>query len=848
VAICGGGWQVVAVDLIHNLSLLVALTIVAGFIDDRWQRGTLAGSLLQGALFGGASVVAMLKPLVLAPGLIFDGRSVMISLCALYFGPVATAAAVSMTLVCRLEEGGVGTPMGVAVILASAALGLYVHHRRRGAVRGLSALDLLAFGLCVHAAMLLMTLTLPRGMALPTLRSVGVPVMTIYPLATVLAGRILADREERARFVGSLRRSEELQRMLLDTIPAPVFHKDGEGRYVRLNAAFCHFFGLREAEIVGRTVHDITAPDMSGVYASKDAELLERSGTQVYEAAVRGPSGDTRIFAIHKAATVGEDGVADGIVGVMVDISERRQAEAALAESEARFRSLVEMAPVGIVVADAEGRCTYVNAAWCAMADMSPEEAIGEGWADALYHEDREMVAQVWADVVRREGDLALEYRLRGKDRQGVWVYASSTTMRDSGGRLIGHIGTTLDTTELKRAEEARLRLEQQVHHGQRLESLGILAGGIAHDFNNILTAVLGHAELALVDLPEGSSAERAIEQVIAAGGRASQLARQMLAYAGRASFTLEPVDLGAHVAETAGLLRASISKKAILGIDVERGLPRVLADPSQMSQLTMNLVINASEALEGDAGTIDVRVTSVATDDEEVLAVRHCDALGPGPYVRLEVADTGCGMTEEAVQRVFDPFYTTKFTGRGLGLAAVLGIVRAHHGGLTIRSRPGEGTTFRVLLPAVPAQAPSGEQGPVAQDWRGRGTVLLADDEEPVREVAEQILQRLGLTVLLAADGQAAVDLFRERGDQIDLVILDLTMPTMDGAEALAAIRSLDPTVRVVIASGYSEQDVASRVPRGALAGMLHKPYSVDQLRSVLSAILPSADEPPTP
>jgi CheY-like chemotaxis protein len=327
------------------------------------------------------------------------------------------------------------------------------------------------------------------------------------------------------------------------------------------------------------------------------------------------------------------------------------------------------------------------------------------------------------------------------------------------------------------------------------------------------------------------------IQQIITAARRAAELCRQMLAYSGRATFALEKVNLAELIGEMSHLLKTSISKKAVLNLSLERGLPAILVDPSQARQIVLNLAINASEAVGDRSGVITVAAGATRCDVEYLKNTELHDGLAPGLYVYLEVTDTGCGMDAEIRARIFEPFFTTKFTGRGLGLAAVLGIVRAHKGAIKVYSELGKGTTFKVLFPALDIE----EKGVRSHDpslsgsWQGEGVILLADDEESLRALGAMMLERLGFTVLTAVDGRDALELYRRRQREISLVILDLTMPHMDGAQVLDEIRRINSDICVILASGYSKEDVAMRFAGKRLSGVLQKPYSLNKLRELL-------------
>jgi signal transduction histidine kinase/ActR/RegA family two-component response regulator len=394
-----------------------------------------------------------------------------------------------------------------------------------------------------------------------------------------------------------------------------------------------------------------------------------------------------------------------------------------------------------------------------------------------------------------------------------------------------------------ERAERERLELEQQIQKTQKLESLGVLAGGIAHDFNNLLSSIMGYADLARLELAAGSPAKEFIEEVLAGSTRAAELTSQMLAYSGKGRFVVEPVLLPDVVNSMTRLLQVSISKKHQLQLHATAESPIVEVDVTQLRQVVMNLIINASEAIGGADGTISV-VTGRVHCTREVLSRTYLNEnLPEGDYAFIEVADTGCGMTEVTKARVFDPFFTTKFIGRGLGLAAVLGIVRGHRGAIVLESEVGKGTRFRVLLPIsdreLTARAPSAG----ADSWRGTGTVLIVDDEDSVREVASAMVQLLGFETLTAADGRAGVEAFSREPDRFTLVLLDMTMPHLDGEEALHEIRGVRPNACIILSSGYSEQAAVRRFADtlAVPTEFIQKPYRLDDLRKAIRKALES-------
>ncbi len=407
-------------------------------------------------------------------------------------------------------------------------------------------------------------------------------------------------------------------------------------------------------------------------------------------------------------------------------------------------------------------------------------------------------------------------------------------------GKVVGRVWSFRDVTARRRAEAEYRRLEAQVQHAQKLESLGVLAGGIAHDFNNILTAILGNADLALSALGESSPARPMLESIETSSGRAADLCRQMLAYSGRGQFEVKPTDLSALTDEMTPQLEASVAEGVTLRVKAAPGLSPVEADAMQLRQVVTNLMVNASEAI-GESGGVVTVATGERHFDREYFSQLHVDDhLPSGRYVFLEVSDTGCGMQRAMTGRIFDPFFTTKSAGRGLGLAAVLGIVRGHRGAVRVYSEPGKGSTFMLLFPAA-------GEGSVAADavadgaasWRGRGTVLLVDDEEAVREVGERMLLSAGFSVITTSGGPEAVEIARARASEIVCVVLDLTMPVAGGEEVVRALKRIAPHIPLVLSSGYNEQDATRRFARGELAGFVQKPYRRAALLAVLRQVL---------
>lgn len=512
----------------------------------------------------------------------------------------------------------------------------------------------------------------------------------------------------------------------------------------------------------------------------------------------------------------------------------------ALQKSEHRLHSLLHALPVGVFYLDADGKCTYVNNRWCEMSGMTSEEALGSGWMQVLHPDDRELVAAKRLDAINKGLPYENEFRYLCRDGRIVWVVGKALPLKDANGNVSGYLGTVIDVTERKKAEAENLQLQAKMLHGQKLESLGVLAGGIAHDFNNLLMSIMGNTEVALIDLPADSPGRKSVEKTKEVVQRAADLTKQMLAYSGRGKFIIENVNLSRLVEDMTELLKVSIKKNVTIKYELAPDLPQVEADATQIRQVAMNLIINASDAIGDNQGILTVTTGVMECDHEYLRDAEIGKELPETTCVYLDVNDNGCGMDEETKAKIFDPFFTTKFTGRGLGLAAVLGIVRGHKGALKLYSKPGEGTTFRVLLPISDKHTETcPEVDKNTEKWNGRGTILLVDDEEEILTVTRMILEGKGFTVLTAINGCTGIELFREHKDEITAVVLDLTMPCMNGEEAFLEMKKIRSDVKAILSSGYNEEEVSLLFNGEGFAGFLQKPYALSDLMTKLRDVL---------
>jgi PAS domain S-box-containing protein len=677
--------------------------------------------------------------------------------------------------------------------------------------------------------------------------------IAVYATPIVRAGRtvgmrgLAVDVTERRRAEESLRESERRFRELASLLPVGVIEFDLGGRITFANAATLTMTGYADADVAtGLSVAQLVVPDDRPRVADRVRGLLTGGTSHANEYTAQRQDGSTFTVAIF-ASAIERGGAAVGLRGIALDVSERARAEAALKDSERRYRELVELLPQTVFECDLDGRVVFLNRHGLEAGGLD-RAALDEGLQlhDVVGPEHQEAARLALRAVGQGHEIRGEEFTTRRRDGSTRHVIAYvAPVVRE--GRPVGVRGVAVDVTDRRRIEEDRRRLEAQMQHAQKLESLGVLAGGIAHDFNNLLVAILGNAELALGDLPPRSFAAERLARIRRAAQRAADLTGQMLAYAGRGHLETRPLDLNAIIEETGHLLGAAIAKTATLRYELSADLPLVEGDAVQMRQVVMNLLINASDALDGQPGVITLR-SGLGDVSAARLGGAYCgEGLPVGSYVCLEVGDTGCGIDPATQGRIFEPFFTTKFTGRGLGLAAVLGIVRGHHGAIEVESAPGRGATFRVLLPA-PASPPE-EQGATptsgATAWAGRGLVLVVDDEEDVRETARAMLERSGFQVLTAADGLEGLRMLGAHPGEIRLVLLDLTMPRMSGEEAFREMRRVAPHVPIVLASGYSHDDIRVRFAGTDLAGALTKPFTMAALLGVLRHALEEAPKP---
>lgn len=630
----------------------------------------------------------------------------------------------------------------------------------------------------------------------------------------------------------ALRASESNYRMLVEEASDPILIHDETGRVLEANRRATQMLGFGSAELRTMTVQQFITAEHTGDVA-RMLQLAHGADHALLQVSLKTKEGDII------EAEVSAKGLGDGRVQQIVrDITQRRVEERALRRSEESFRLLIERSP-NLVLVQRHGRVVYANQKSAVFLGFERgSDLIGMLGLDLVHPDDRPMVSERMDQAIQGQLIPPMEERLLRRDGSVAYAEVSAIPLDFQGEPSV--IIVAHDLSERRRAEDERRQLQAAIQHTQQLESLGVLAGGIAHDFNNLLMGVLGNAGLAKMEVAADTPVLASLQRIETAALRAADLTRQLLAYSGRGKFVVQPVNLSHLVEEMVQLLETVISKKAVLQLQLDPALPAIEADPTQMRQVVMNLITNASDALGTDAGTISICTGVQHATRKDLACAVAGQNLPEGQYVYLDVRDTGQGMDELTISKVFDPFFSTKFAGRGLGLAAVVGIVRGHRGAVKVQSQLGAGTLFRVWFPvaagAVVAPTPTSVRPPAPSAIRG--SVLVVDDEESVRSVASLMLSRAGLQVYTAHDGQQALEMVLADPDRFDLVLLDMTMPRLNGDETLRAMRAVRSDLRIILSSGYNEQESVERVGRG-VTGFLQKPYSpadlIDKVRHAL-------------
>ncbi len=647
---------------------------------------------------------------------------------------------------------------------------------------------------------------------------------------------------ERKRTEEALRESEEKYRRIFENSVVGFFQSTPEGRFLSVNSAFAGMLGYASPEELVSCISDIATQ----YYVNPDdrlryQQILQEQGyVENFEFRVRRKdntaiwvSNSTRAyFDPHRKAVRYE--------GIVIDISDRKQAEEALRGSEEKYRQLFENAPIGIFRTDVQGKALMVNSTMARILDLdSAREAV-------VYYTDVER--QLYIDAGRREEFLCLlqkngfvedfEYEAQTCSGRNIWLSMNARLSIDGQkGRQVIE-GFSMDITDRKRAEKEKEQLEQQVRQAQKLESVGRLAGGVAHDLNNLLSPILGYGEMLLEETSRLDPRSEPLEEIVNAGKRARDLVRQLLAFSRKQTLAFRSVDLHSLLENFEKLLRRTIREDVAMHMNLAPSLPPVSGDLGQLEQVVMNLVVNAQDAMP-HGGVLTIATDRVELD--ETVGAHHEDVT-PGAYVMLTVSDTGSGMDAETQEHLFEPFFTTKEIdrGTGLGLATVYGIIKQHGGHIQVNSEPGRGTAFLVYLPVSAETAADGESAlENVSVSRGSETILLVEDNEQVRNLTHVILKREGYSVLAAENGQAALAVLDRHEGPVHLLLSDVVMPQMNGKQLYETVSEAYPDMKVLYMSGYTDDVITFRGIADAEAHFIQKPFSVKALAAKVREVL---------
>ncbi len=633
----------------------------------------------------------------------------------------------------------------------------------------------------------------------------------------------------------ALQQQQAELKALFDSVPAMIWFKDTQNGFLKVNQRVAETTGLRIDEIEGKSAYDIF-PEQADAYYKDDLEVIRsRLPKMGIVEKLPGPEGEERWVQTDKVPVFDAAGKVSGLVALVHDITERKQAEKKIRFNEQRFRSLVEATSSIVWDTPASGEFEVEQPSWTAFTGQSFEELRGWGWLQAVHPEDREKTARVWSAAVANRTTYVVEHRLRARDLTYREMAVRAVPILDDDRNIQQWIGIHADITELK-------NLEKQFFRAQRMESIGTLAGGIAHDLNNALGPIIMALDLLKMQFPD-SETQELLTIVGDNAKRAADMVRQLLAFGRGVEGEQKEVQIGHLVGDIQKIVNDTFLKHIEVRTSIPDDLWSVVGDATQLHQVLLNLCVNARDAMPS-GGTLAISAKNRNLDAQ--FAAFNPEAR-PGPYVVLKVEDTGIGISPAVIEKIFDPFFTTKEVGKGtgLGLSTSLAIVKSHGGFLRVRSESGKGAIFHIFLPGQtePWSAAVAEQ--IAEDLpRGNGElILIVDDESSVREVTRQTLEAFGYRVVLACDGAEAVSTCTQHGEEISVVITDMMMPVMDGPATIQVLRKLNPRLPIVAASGLPSSDHMAKYASLGLQHFLPKPYTAETMLKVLSQILGKQD-----
>ena len=639
---------------------------------------------------------------------------------------------------------------------------------------------------------------------------------------------------ERKRSEEALRDNEDFLRLLIDTIPIPVFYKDKSGKYLGCNRAFEDLFGQDAKQIAGKTVFDISPLELAEIYDKMDHELFQKGGLQHYGCQVKNAQGEMRDVYFYKAALTNKENDVIGLIGTINDVTEIKKAEAAIKSREQLLNEMGSIARIGGWEHDLISReATWTREVFKIMKISESDPVPGpDKHLDFYLPEDKVRLEKAYEDVVKNGGQFDLELQCANAEGRRFWARAIGRPEFENG-KCIRMKGTFQDITDRKLVEE---RLQQ----AQRMESIGHLAGGIAHDFNNLLFPIVGMAELLLEDLPPGSPEYENAQVIYESGKRGGDLVKQILAFSRQSEHKLTPVRAQQILREVLRLIRATIPSYIEVEEDIQSDCGLLIADPTQIHQVAMNIMTNAFHAVESTGGKITVRLKEVCLEKDDVAY----GLIGEGRYALISISDTGPGMPQELLNRIFEPYFTTKELGKGtgLGLAVAYGLIKEHKGDIKVYSEPGKGSTFNIYLPLMEKRDFTDSLTHAEEPPTGDERVLLIDDEVSIVKLEKQMLERLGYTVTFRTSSLDALEAFKAMPYAFDIIVSDMTMPNMTGDQLAREIQAIRPDMPIVICSGFSERMDEKKAAARGIKAFLMKPVIKAELANAVRDALDGA------
>lgn len=806
------------VGLINNAALLLALSLLYGTIPEHPRANKRWLEILAGFIIGLIGIAVMVNPWELIPGVVFDTRSILLSVGGLFFGLVPTVLAALMTALFRVYLGGLGTLTGVVVIVISASLGLLWRRYRHRWMADFRWRELYAFGIVVQIAMLLSMLTFPWPVAIQVLSQITLPVLLIYPLATVLLGNLLAHQQARRSTMQALQESEERLRQIVQNMPVMLDAFDSDYNFVAWNQECERVTGYTTDEIIGAPL-SVLYPDEA--QRKEMAATLIDGGYNFRDREWNITCKDGSVKTISWSNISMQFPIPGWFTwAIGIDVTARKKSEDALQASEAYFRALIANASDVIIVLETSGVIRYCSPSALRILGRTAESLTGKDLFD-LVHEDDAPTLRNTVDQILPDARAMRTAEIRLKHRTGTWpIFETVVCNLVNDPPVCGIVVNARNIT-------ARRRLEEQLNQAQRMESIGQLAGGLAHDLNNLLVPIMGFAELGMAKLEQTDRLYRNFKHIHQAGQQAADLTKQILAFSRRQMLEMKVLDIDTVIAELQELLQRLLGEEIEFIVLLDAASKTVRGDRTQIEQVLVNLAINARDAMPV-GGKFVVETSNVDLD----VAYAQQYGLEAGPYVMLTISDTGYGMDATTKQRIFEPFFTTKEQGQGtgLGLATVFGTIKQHRGHVLVYSEPGQGATFKILLPRL-EETVSEEPAPVPPISGGNETILVVEDEDAVRTLVCETLATHGYHVMEANGPDVALSLSGAAEHTIHLLLTDVILPDMVGPELYRQIAKQNPGMKVLYMSGYSYDVLTYRGLHQPRFEYLQKPFSVPAL-----------------